>query len=146
MDVEAFLFGGIGRRKGSCRLVEEIGGDHCDHCKCTSVGVNLTQLSVDFTCAQYPTATLALACRFRGVSISLPLRHFLACHPLLLLLSSCSLESYTYLASLQSTGKRSALGAVHKAELYGGVLSSSLTAEFLRGNEYVLDPHGISHF
>ena len=81
LGVEAFLFGGIGRREGSCRLVEEIGGDHCDHCKCMSVGVNLTQLSVDFTCAQYPTATLALACRFRGVSISLPLRHFLGLSP-----------------------------------------------------------------
>jgi ubiquinol-cytochrome c reductase core subunit 2 len=45
---------------------------------------------------------------------------------------------------LQSTGKRSALGTVREAELYGGVLSSSLsrehlalTAEFLRGDEYV---------
>ncbi len=47
--------------------------------------------------------------------------------------------------SLQSTGKRSALGTVREAELYGGVLSSSLsrehlalTAEFLRGDECVL--------
>jgi hypothetical protein len=46
---------------------------------------------------------------------------------------------------LQSTGKRSALGTIREAELYGGVLSSSLsrehlalTAEFLRGDEYVL--------
>ena len=45
---------------------------------------------------------------------------------------------------LQSTGKRSALGTVREAELYGGVLSSTLsrehlalTAEFLRGDECV---------
>ena len=56
-----------------------------------------------------------------------------------------SLELDAYIASLQSTGKRSALGTVREAELYGGVLSSSLsrehlalTAEFLRGDEYVL--------
>lgn len=47
--------------------------------------------------------------------------------------------------SPQSTGKRSALGTIREAELYGGVLSSSLsrehlalTAEFLRGDECVL--------
>ena len=46
---------------------------------------------------------------------------------------------------LQSTTNRSALGTVREAELYGGVLSSSLTrehlaltAEFLRGDEYVM--------
>ena len=51
--------------------------------------------------------------------------------------------SLTYF--LQSTGKRSALGTVREAELFGGVLSSSLsrehlalTAEFLRGDECVL--------
>ena len=45
----------------------------------------------------------------------------------------------------QSTGKRSALGTIREAELYGGVLSSSLsrehlalTAEFLRGDECVV--------
>ncbi|KAI0263282.1 peptidase family M16-domain-containing protein [Gloeopeniophorella convolvens] len=44
--------------------------------------------------------------------------------------------------AFKSTGKRSALGTVREAELYGGVLSSSLsrehlavTAEFLRGDE-----------
>lgn len=43
---------------------------------------------------------------------------------------------------LQSTNKRSALGTIREAELYGGVLSTSLsrehlalTAEFLRGDE-----------
>ena len=43
---------------------------------------------------------------------------------------------------LQSTDKRSTLGTIREAELYGGVLSSSLsrehlavTAEFLRGDE-----------
>ena len=42
----------------------------------------------------------------------------------------------------QSTSKRSAIGTVRESELYGGVLSSSLsrehlavTAEFLRGDE-----------
>ena len=56
-----------------------------------------------------------------------------------------SLKLNAYIASLQSTGKRSALGTVREAELYGGVLSSSLsrehlalTAEFLRGDEYVI--------
>ena len=58
-----------------------------------------------------------------------------------------------FFTSLQSTGKRSALGTIREAELYGGVLSSSLsrehlaiTAEFLRGDEYVLGPNIISHF
>ncbi|KAH9956736.1 LuxS/MPP-like metallohydrolase [Russula dissimulans] len=44
--------------------------------------------------------------------------------------------------AFKSTGKRSALGTIREAELYGGVLSSSLsrehlaiTAEFLRGDE-----------
>ncbi|KAH9996409.1 LuxS/MPP-like metallohydrolase [Russula compacta] len=49
--------------------------------------------------------------------------------------------------AFKSTGKRSALGTVREAELYGGVLSSSLsrehlalTAEFLRGDEaYFVD-------
>ena len=43
---------------------------------------------------------------------------------------------------LQSTDKRSTLGTIREAELYGGILSSSLsrehlavTAEFLRGDE-----------
>ena len=55
--------------------------------------------------------------------------------------------------ALQSTGKRSALGTVCEAELYGGVLSSSLsrehialTAEFLRGDEYVLGPRRLLTF
>lgn len=46
----------------------------------------------------------------------------------------------------QSTATRSALGTVRESELYGGVLSSSLsrehlslTADFLRGDEYVFD-------
>jgi hypothetical protein len=59
----------------------------------------------------------------------------------------------TYFIFLQSTGKRSALGTVREAELYGGVLSSSLsrehlalTAEFLRGDEYVLGPNSLPHF
>ena len=50
-------------------------------------------------------------------------------------------ESHAGLVS-QSTDKRSTLGTVREAELYGGVLSSSLsrehlavTAEFLRGDE-----------
>ena len=45
----------------------------------------------------------------------------------------------------QSTAKRTALGTVRESELYGGVLTSSLgrehlavTAEFLRGDEWVL--------
>ncbi|KAF8257614.1 Metalloenzyme, LuxS/M16 peptidase-like protein [Lactarius quietus] len=54
---------------------------------------------------------------------------------------------FTLTYSPQSTGKRSALGTVREAELYGGVLSSSLsrehlalTAEFLRGDEaYFID-------
>jgi len=42
----------------------------------------------------------------------------------------------------QSTTKRSAIGSIREAELYGGLLTSSLTrehlavtAEFLRGDE-----------
>jgi ubiquinol-cytochrome c reductase core subunit 2 len=54
-----------------------------------------------------------------------------------------TLSNFTF----KSTGKRSALGTVREAELYGGVLSSSLsrehlalTAEFLRGDEaYFVD-------
>jgi hypothetical protein len=64
-----------------------------------------------------------------------------------------SIELDTYFASPQSTGKRSALGTIREAELYGGVLSSSLsrehlalTAEFLRGDEYVLRPNSLPHF
>ena len=60
---------------------------------------------------------------------------------------------HLFFTSLQSTGKRSALGTIREAELYGGVLSSSLsrehlaiTAEFLRGDEYVLGPNSIPHF
>ena len=57
-------------------------------------------------------------------------------------------REYSHHHFLQSTGKRSALGTVREAELYGGVLSSSLTrehlaltAEFLRGDECVLCCH-----
>ncbi|KAH9985913.1 Metalloenzyme, LuxS/M16 peptidase-like protein [Russula vinacea] len=54
-----------------------------------------------------------------------------------------ALSNFTF----KSTGKRSALGTIREAELYGGVLSSSLsrehlaiTAEFLRGDEaYFVD-------
>jgi hypothetical protein len=44
---------------------------------------------------------------------------------------------------MQSTGKRSGLGTVREAELYGGVLHTGLsreyltvTADFMRGDEY----------
>ena len=71
------------------------------------------------------------------------------------LAAEVALSNWTliFFASLQSTGKRSALGTIREAELYGGVLSSSLyrehlalTAEFLRGDEYVLGPDGLPHF
>ena len=41
---------------------------------------------------------------------------------------SHSFELDAYFATLQSTGKRSALGTAREAELYGGVLSSSLVS------------------
>jgi ubiquinol-cytochrome c reductase core subunit 2 len=51
-------------------------------------------------------------------------------------------RSYTETVDTQSTSTRSALGTVRESELYGGVLSTSLsrehlamTAEFLRGDE-----------
>ncbi|TFY75146.1 hypothetical protein EWM64_g8868 [Hericium alpestre] len=56
--------------------------------------------------------------------------------------------------AFKSTNKRSALGTVREAELFGGVLSASLsrehlalTAEFLRGDEdFFVAPCVLPHF
>lgn len=65
--------------------------------------------------------------------------------PVFRLSPRCLQRNGTDFISLQSTRKRSALGTIREAELYGGVLSSSLsrehlalTAEFLRGDECVI--------